>query len=171
MARPALGRTRWGVATLVTALGWTSVAAPPASGRELILRDPGSASVDGTPAPSPAGATACAAGPESLCLGDGRFEVRVDWRDPRTGDEGVGRVFDGLGTALSGYFWFFRDDNLELAVKVLDAREIDGHFWILWGGLSDVGYTIRVTDTESGVVHDFQNPPLTLCGGAVTHRL
>ena len=115
---------------------------------------------------------ACVAGPETLCLAGGRFRVEVAWENPHAADSrGTGRVFAGAGSDLTGHFWFFRPDNLELAVKILDGRAINGHFWILWGGLSDVGYTLRVTDTESGGVHDFENPPLTLCGGAVTDRL
>lgn len=111
----------------------------------------------------------CVPGPEALCLTDGRFRVEVDWTNPRVeGDQGTGKVFDGIGTDLSGYFWFFREDNLELAVKILDGRSINGHFWIFWGGLTDVGYTLRVTDTVTDVVHEFENPPLTLCGGAET---
>jgi len=114
----------------------------------------------------------CAPGPENLCLAGGRFRVEVAWENPHgAGGTGVGQVYDGLEGDRSGHFWFFRPDNLELSVKVLDGRAINGHFWILWGALSDVGYTIRVTDTETGAAHDFENPPLTLCGGAVTDLL
>jgi len=35
-------------------------------------------------------------------------------------------------------------------------------------GLSDVGYTLRVTDTVSDTVDEFVKPPLSLCGGAET---
>ncbi len=111
----------------------------------------------------------CLPGDEALCLVDGRFRVEVAWENPHgTGGQGAGRVYGGLGGDVTGHFWFFRPDNLELSVKILDGRSINGHFWVLWGALSDVGYTIRVTDTESGTAHDFENPPLTLCGGAVT---
>jgi len=114
----------------------------------------------------------CTPGPETLCLAGGRFRVEVDWENPHAaGSSGVGHVYEGLGSELSGHFWFFRSDNLELSVKILDGRAVNGHFWILWGALSDVGYTIRVTDTETGESHDFESPPLTLCGGAVTDRL
>jgi hypothetical protein len=123
-------------------------------------------------AAEPAEAEACAPGSGTLCLAGGRFEVEVGWENPRVaGDAGVGRVFAAAGGERSGHFWFFRPDNLELSVKILDGRAINGHFWIFWGGLSDVGYTIHVTDTTSGQTHDFENPPLTLCGGAVTDVL
>jgi hypothetical protein len=41
----------------------------------------------------------------------------------------------------SGFFWFFTRDNIELVVKALDARAVNGHFWFFYGALSDVGYT------------------------------
>ena len=115
---------------------------------------------------------ACVPGDEALCLAGSRFRVEVAWENPHgAGGQGTGRVYGGLGGDVTGHFWFFRPDNLELSVKILDGRALNGHFWVLWGALSDVGYTIRVTDVESGIAYDFENPPLTLCGGAVTNVL
>lgn len=115
---------------------------------------------------------ACSPDEHALCLAGGRFRVEVDWVNPHAPDShGVGSVFAGAATDLSGHFWFFTPDNLELSVKILDGRTLNGHFWIFWGGLSDVGYTLRVTDTETGETQELTNPPLTLCGGAVTDLL
>jgi hypothetical protein len=41
---------------------------------------------------------------------------------------------------------------------VLDARAINGHSWVFFGSLSNVEYTLSVTDTESGAVVSFINP-------------
>jgi hypothetical protein len=115
---------------------------------------------------------ACTPDEEALCLAGGRFRVEVAWENPRVaGSAGTGKVFAGFDGDQSGHFWFFRPDNLELSVKILDGRALNGHFWIFWGGLSDVGYTIHVTDTETGQSHELVNPPLTLCGGAVNDVL
>lgn len=115
---------------------------------------------------------ACSPDEHALCLAGGRFRVEVDWVNPHAPDShGVGSVFAGAQTDLSGHFWFFTPDNLELSVKILDGRTLNGHFWIFWGALSDVGYTLRVTDTETGETQELTNPPLTLCGGAVTDLL
>jgi len=97
----------------------------------------------------------CTAGPATLCLHGGRFRVEVAWQ---TGD---GRT--GTGTAVSltpetGYFFFFDPSNVELVIKVLDGRPIDGHFWVFYGALSDVAYTITVTDTETGIARTYSNP-------------
>ncbi|MEM1178479.1 MAG: hypothetical protein AAGM22_09050 [Acidobacteriota bacterium] len=99
----------------------------------------------------------------TLCLLD-RFEVTVEWR---TDDA------DGVGTSIpltdeTGLFWFFDDANVELAVKVLDARAINDRFWVFYGALSDVAYTLRVLDTLTGAEQVFENPAGNLCGDADT---
>ncbi len=107
----------------------------------------------------------CAPGTEALCLSGGRFRVEVRWRNQHAGGvEGAGRAM--AGTDDTGFFWFFDADNLELAVKVLDARAINGRFWVFYGGLSDVESWITVTDTETGASRTYHNPPGEICGGA-----
>ena len=58
----------------------------------------------------------------------------------------------------TGYFWFFDAANIELVVKTLDGTSTNGHYWVFSGGLSDVQYTITVTDLETGAVQTYQNP-------------
>jgi hypothetical protein len=107
----------------------------------------------------------CAPSPAVLCLGGGRFDVRVSWRST-----------DGLiqaGTASSitgstGAFWFFSPDNLELVVKVLDGRAVNGKWWVFYGALSNVEYTITVTDTLTGAVKTYFNPQGQLASVADT---
>ena len=50
----------------------------------------------------------------------------------------------------TGAFWFFHPDNLELMVMVLDARTVNDHFWVFYGSLSNVAFTLRVLDTVTG---------------------
>lgn len=112
----------------------------------------------------------CLPGLERLCLQRRRFQVRVLWTDLRTGHTGVAQAIPG--TDDSGYFWFFEPDNVELVVKILDAREVNGHFWLFWGGLSDVQYTILVTDFASHRgTFVVRNEAFNICGGAVTEVL
>ncbi|HEX6203014.1 MAG TPA: PKD domain-containing protein, partial [Thermoanaerobaculia bacterium] len=104
---------------------------------------------------------------DHLSLLDGRFEVSVDFLNQHSGDEaGLGRAVAGTNNA--GYFWFFTQDNLELVVKMIDARPFDGHFWVFWTGLSDVKYNIEVKDTETGETWEFHNPAGKVGGGADT---
>ena len=99
----------------------------------------------------------CAAGSEVLCLGpNGAFEVRVDWKNPATGETGTGRARPLTGD--TGAFWFFDAANLELMVKVLDGRAVNGHFWLFYGALSNVEYTVTATNTATGEVKTYHNP-------------
>src|SRR5262249_38796821 len=43
-------------------------------------------------------------------------------------------------------------------VKVLDARALNDHFWVFYGALSNVEYTLTVTDTVTGIVRRYANP-------------
>lgn len=103
-----------------------------------------------TPPPAP-----CVPGPRTLCITEDRFRVEVDWHDPRSGSSGRGFVVPGTQLADSGFFWFFDPDNVELVVKVLDARPVNGHFWFFSGSLTDVERTITVTDTASGITKTY----------------
>lgn len=90
-----------------------------------------------------------------LGLQDGRFEVTIDWRAPN-GDNGQGQAIPL--TNDTGYFWFFSDDNAEVVVKVLDACDFTGTYWLYAGGLTDVELTMTVTDKVAGESKVFTNP-------------
>ncbi len=45
-----------------------------------------------------------------------------------------------------------------MAVKVLDARPLNGRFWVFQGALTSVEYTVTVTDTMTGVRKAYTNP-------------
>jgi ELWxxDGT repeat protein len=113
-------------------------------------------------APAPGTGSACGGGPGALCLLDGRFRVEVEWTDQRSGDSGIGTAV--AGTDRSGFFWFFNQSNIELVVKMLDGRQVNGRFWVFYGALSDVAYTITVTDTETGTHKEYRHPPGEICG-------
>ena len=97
--------------------------------------------------------TSCVQNATTLCLAGNRFAVSVNWKT------GAGT---GSGTAVpltsdTGYFWFFGSANVELMVKVLDGRPINGKFWVFYGALSNVEYTITVRDTQTGVTRTYMN--------------
>ena len=101
----------------------------------------------------------------SVVFLDGYFYlVTVSWRDYNTNSVGP-----GVGIPLtpdSGYFWFFNASNIELVVKVLDGRSINGYFWVMYGALSDVEYTHRIRDLKTGAKKTYYNPPRILASRA-----
>ncbi len=98
---------------------------------------------------------ACSPGATALCLSGGRFRVEAAWKD-FGGKTGAGQAV-GL-TGDTGYFWFFSSTNVEAVIKVLDARVLNDHFWVFYGALSNVEYTLTVTDTVTGIVRTYSNP-------------
>jgi predicted outer membrane repeat protein len=111
-------------------------------------------------------AGACAAGPAELCLGD-RFRVGVSWRTATAAGVGTARPLTGD----TGYFWFFNPANVEIVVKVLDGRPVNNRFWIFYGALSNVEYTLTVTDTQTGRTKTYFNPQGTMASVADTSAL
>ena len=109
---------------------------------------------------------ACSTDPFTLCLNDGRFRATVDWQQSA---DGPSHVAHGVPlTDDTGYFWFFGSANIELVVKVLDGRADNGHFWVFYGALSNIEYTLTVTDTLTGAVQTYHNAPGELASVADT---
>src|SRR5262249_10554785 len=52
-------------------------------------------------------------------------------------------------TDESGYFWFFDSGNVEVTVKILDGRLVNGHFWIFVASMTDRPFTLTVADTAN----------------------
>jgi hypothetical protein len=38
------------------------------------------------------------------------------------------------------------------------ADPLSGRFWVFYGALSNVEYTLKVTDTQTGAVKEYRNP-------------
>jgi hypothetical protein len=97
----------------------------------------------------------CTTGNTNLCLNSSRFRVQVAWR---TLAGGSGTASAVPLTTDTGYFWFFSASNVEVVLKVVDGRSFNGRFWVFYGSLSDVEYTVTVTDTVTGVSRSYSNP-------------
>lgn len=111
-------------------------------------------------------AAGCAPGAERLCLQGGRFAVEARWKRA-DGTAGTAKAVP-LAGGDTGYLWFFDAANVEVVVKVLDGRPLNGKFWIFFGALSDVEYTLTVTDTQTGIMKTYKNPSGRLASVADT---
>jgi hypothetical protein len=121
--------------------------------------------VDGAAQP-PVTPAPCSAGGDRLCLSGGRFRVEVAARDPRTSNTGA-----GVSIPQSDLFGYFaipaltgNASNPEVFVKVLDGRVINGFYWIFFSGLTDLEYTMTVTDTVTGTVKKYTKAGGSACG-------
>lgn len=101
----------------------------------------------------------CFSSPTVLCLGN-RYAVTVEWATEQGGG-GSGDGFAVPETIDTGMFWFFDPSNLELMIKVLDACAVNGRTWVFFSGLTNVGFDLRVTDTQTDETLTYENPDQT----------
>jgi hypothetical protein len=97
----------------------------------------------------------CSSDATTFCAGSGsRFKVQVTWNTP-DGKSGPGQAVALTGD--TGYFWFFSSNNVEMVIKVVDGRALNGKFWVFAAGLTNVGVAITVVDTSTGAVRTYTN--------------
>lgn len=97
----------------------------------------------------------CSAQPSVLCLTGGRFQASVSWFFSSAGSSGTGQAVPLAGS--TGAFWFFSSDNLELVVKVIDGRPVNGKFWVFVGGMTSGQWVLEIRDTVTGRIRTYQN--------------
>lgn len=102
---------------------------------------------------NPAGT--CEVDGETLCLQDARYSLEAEWWNPE-GDGGAAKVVHA-GTNDSALLRFFNRDNWEVLIKVLDGCAVNGHMWVFGASTTNLGYSIRVTDTVTGEVKEYRN--------------
>ncbi len=102
----------------------------------------------------------CRADADTLCLGGNRFAIEMTWRNQFNNESGVG-VPKKL-SELTGAFSYTDPNNLEILIKAL---EFPDRVLVLYGALSNLEYTLRVTDTTTGAVKTYANPAGRYCGG------
>ncbi len=97
----------------------------------------------------------CVEGEGVLCLNQGRFRLESVWENFE-GNGGIGHAVPQ--TDDTGAFFWFDPENIELTIKVLDGRIYNGHFWVYYGALSNLKFSLLVTDTETGLCREYFNP-------------
>ena len=107
-----------------------------------------------------AAAAKCTSGSGALCLQKGRFQVTAEWRDPASGESGKASATELSQT--SGSFHFGDPGSPEVVAKILNQG---GRIDVYYGSLSNLEYTLTVTDTRTGAVKTYRNPAGRYCGG------
>jgi hypothetical protein len=117
-----------------------------------------------TPPPGPGNCPA-----DTLCLLNGRFRVTATWENQFNGASGAAHVprrNNALPASfynLSGFLYFDDPNNIELIVKILDFGS-ENVIKVFYGQLTNLRFTISVTDTRTNQTKTYQNTAGD-CGG------
>lgn len=114
---------------------------------------------------------ACSPGGGNICLQNNRFRVTLSARNAANNQTGEGVAFKK--NEQFGYFALpaFTADltNPEVFVKILGPvpnPPNPDQFWVFFQGLTNLEYTIKVTDTTNGQTKDYFKVFDSPCGGA-----
>jgi photosystem II stability/assembly factor-like uncharacterized protein len=98
------------------------------------------------------------------------FTVSLSATDPHTGQAAPGVATQA--NDLWGYFSIpaitHNPNNPEVFVKLLDGTAINGEYWFFYGGLTNLEYTLTVTDVATRAQKTYTNPAGSECGGSDT---
>ncbi|MCY3966707.1 MAG: PKD domain-containing protein [Acidobacteria bacterium] len=142
-AFPASCSANAGAAATAFATSVDPVSAAPPSGSPSRLESLDSATRVGQPSHG-----ACVDAPWALCPQDGRYEVVVWWQSTPGGEYNLAQRAPAR-TRDSGLYSFFDPNNWEMLIKVLDGCAVNGQHWVYAASATDLGFQIRVTDTET----------------------
>lgn len=86
-----------------------------------------------------------------------RFTVRVHWQETPSGP--TSDATPQRTGPNAAQFWFFEPDNPEIFVKLVNACETEfDAVWVFVSGLTDLGVSVVVTDTETGLERVYDGP-------------
>jgi PKD repeat protein len=94
------------------------------------------------------------------------FDLTLSARDPRTGNTGSGTVIGQ--NDVYGYFSIpavsGNAGNPEVIVKMVDATAIGQNYWVFYGCMTDLEYTLSVKENATGVVKTYSKDVGKPCG-------
>ncbi|MEO8431833.1 MAG: PKD domain-containing protein [Acidobacteriota bacterium] len=94
------------------------------------------------------------------------FDLTLTAHDPRTGTTGPGKVIGQ--NDVYGYFSIpsvsGNAGNPEVIVKMVDATGIGGNYWVFYGCMTDLEYTLSVSENSTGVVKTYRKDLGAPCG-------
>ena len=120
-----------------------------------VLADEGMIETAGWRELDPAVTGVCTPDATTLCLLNGRFQIRSSYQD-YGGHTGVGQAVPL--TSDTGDFWFFTPSNVEAVVKMVSFCGSGNNVGVYAGGLTDLQVTLTVTDVQTGLVKTYTNP-------------
>jgi acid phosphatase family membrane protein YuiD len=113
----------------------------------------------------------CVPNATTVCLLNNRFRAKIDYVNPfstppnQPGTFLTARLLEGVQNPDTALFGFSSAQAVEVVVRVQDTRPFAPRFDIYYGGMTDVGYTVTVTDTQTGTTRQYTNTVGTVGGG------
>jgi hypothetical protein len=117
------------------------------------------------------GPTTCTPSSTVVCLLSNRFRVSIDYvnsfaNPPQPGNFTGAKLVAGTQNPDVATFGISSPQAIEVVVRIQDARPFGiNRFDIYYGGLTDLAYNVRVTDTQTGVSRTYTNAAGTVGGG------
>ena len=87
-----------------------------------------------------------------LELWDGRFAVRVTYSH----DGSTAPAYVSSAGRQSAVLHFFHPTNPEMLVKILDGRDVNGHFWVFYGAITTLPVDLEIEDRVGGVTRVYR---------------
>jgi len=135
------------ISTVVDLAAFDGTSGHAATTARAPLATPRTATGRATATPTNSETGTCVADLRTLCLQNNRFAVTSATHSAR------------FQTSSTGAFVGSHIDILEFALKVVDGRSLNGHFWVFVGALTDQPYEVTILDTVTGVTWTHRNPP------------
>ena len=96
----------------------------------------------------------CKSDENTLCLSNNRFEITVDWIDFQSNQ----RIAPATKiTDQSGRFGFNVTGNVEFLINIYNGESVNGFNWVYFSALSDVEYSVTITDTINNETKQYNN--------------
>jgi len=117
------------------------------------------------------GGSSCTPSSTVVCLLSDRFRVSIDYvnsfaNPPQPGNFVGAKLVAGVQNPDVATFGISSPQAIEVVVRIQDARPFGiNRFDIYYGGLTDLAYNVRVTDTQTGVSRTYSNAAGTVGGG------
>jgi hypothetical protein len=112
----------------------------------------------------------CTPDATTVCLNGNRFRVTIAYRNQfavpvQTGNFVGARLNPAATNPDTAIFGFANPMDVEVVVRVVDARPFAPRFDLYYGGLTDVEYTVTVADSVTGISRTYKNNPGQVGGG------
>jgi plastocyanin len=103
-------------------------------------------------------AAACDETRHGLCLNNGRFEATVEWHGSAAEETREAKRLMVPEAPNSGLFSFSPHGDLQLLLNVRDGCALNDRYWLDFAAITDVEFTLKVRDTQTGRTWVYFNP-------------